>query len=206
MNKPSQKQIGIGVIGCGQFMSRQHIQTIARSQRLILQNVADINPVALQKVVDRYQPRRHGIRWQDVLEDPHIDVLVVGVLPELHPQIARAAIDRKLPVYVEKPLGSTVEECRLLAMLSRTHAVPLAVGFNRRFATATPYLKEVIQTARMPISLFYRLVDDGNIRPFEQRWKNSDRLLTETVHIFDYLSFLLESDPVEIYAREGRLN
>ena len=206
MNKSSPQSIRIGVIGCGQFMSRQHIQTIARSQRLTLQNVADINPAALKKVVDRYQPNRHGFRWQEVLEDPQVDVLVVGVLPELHPEIARAAIDRRLPVYVEKPLGPTVEECRLLASLSRTHAVPLAVGFNRRFAPATPYLKGAMQTARMPISLFYRLVDDGNIRPFEQRWKNVDRLLTETVHIFDYLSFLLESDPVEMYARECRLN
>ena len=38
-------QIRVGAIGCGQFMSRQHIQTVGRSPHLVLQHLADLPEV-----------------------------------------------------------------------------------------------------------------------------------------------------------------
>ena len=71
-----------------------------------------------------------------------------------------------------------------------------------------PPRKSWLAPSRPPInrSLCYRIADDDRIRPPEQNWKTSDRLLTETVHIFDLLSFLLKAEPIEIYARETRPN
>jgi len=196
----------IGAIGCGQFMSQQHIQTIARSENLVLQHLADINRDRLTQVADHYHPVRQSSRWEDVVNDPEVDIIVAGVLPQLHPQIARAAIKQGKPVYVEKPLAPTVEECLEVDRLSREYGVPLAVGFNRRFAPATEVMARAFATTDQPVSVYYRIADDDRIRPPEQRWKTSDRLLTETVHIFDLLSFLLKNEPIEIYARETRPN
>ena len=84
--------IRIGAIGCGQFMSQQHIQTVARSDNLVLQHLADIDRDKLTEVANHYQPLRQSTRWEDVVNDPDVDIVVAGVLPQLHPQIARAAI------------------------------------------------------------------------------------------------------------------
>lgn len=196
----------IGAIGCGQFMSQQHIQTIARSDHLVLQHLADIDRDKLTAVANYYHPVRQSIRWEEVVNDPEVDIIVAGVLPQLHPQIARAAIEQGKPVYIEKPLAPTVEECLEVDRLSREHKVPLAVGFNRRFAPATQLMARALATSHEPVSLYYRIADDDRIRPPEQKWKTHDRLLTETVHIFDLLSFLLRAEPIEIYARETRPN
>ena len=82
----------------------------------------------------------------------------------------------------------------------------MAVGFNRRFAPATKLLKEAFRRNGPPATVFYRIADDDRIRPPEQQWKNADRLLTETVHIFDLLAYLLDSEPVCIDARTTRPN
>jgi len=198
--------IRIGAIGCGQFMSQQHIQTVARSEHLVLQHLADIDTEKLTKVANHYQPVRQSTRWEDVVNDPEVDIIVAGVLPQLHPQIARAAIVQNKPVYIEKPLAPSVEECLEVDRLSRERGVPLAVGFNRRFAPATQVMSRAFATTDQPVSVYYRIADDDRIRPPEQNWKTSDRLLTETVHIFDLLSFLLKAEPIEIYARETRPN
>ena len=199
-------QIRIGAIGCGQFMSRIHLQTIARSQRLVLQHLADVNPDKLRPVAGRYEPVRQSTRWEDVVADPEVQIIVAGVLPELHPQIARAAIEQRKPIYIEKPLAPTVEECAALQRFADERGVPVAVGFNRRFAPATALLKRAFQTAASPVTVFYRIADDERIRPPDQRWKTADPLLTETVHIFDLLAYLLGSEPVAIAAREARPN
>lgn len=206
MTDPETFPVRVGAIGCGQFMSQQHIQTVARSDRLALQHLADIDPVRLEKIAARYHPVRRSTRWEEVVGDPDVDVVVIGVLPELHPVIARAALEQGKPVYVEKPLAPTVAECLEVDRIARSVGVPLAVGFNRRFAPATRVMRDVLRAAGPPVSVYYRIADDDRIRPPDQLWKTHDRLLTETVHIFDLLGFLLAAEPVEIYARDSRPN
>ena len=206
MSTKTTRRIRIGAIGCGQFMSRIHLQTIAHSERLVLQHLADVDPVKLARMADRYPSARSSIRWEDVVSDPEVEIIVAGVVPGLHPQIVRAAIEAGKPIYVETPLAPTTDECRNLQQLADKRGVPVAVGFNRRFAPATALLKRAFQTAASHVTVFYRIADDERIRPPDQRWKITDPLLTEAVHIFDLLAYLLGSEPVRIVAREARPN
>jgi predicted dehydrogenase len=198
--------IRVAAIGCGQFMRQQHIQTIARSGRLRLQALVDIDPAALAQVASRCQPVRQTTRWEEVVAAPEVDVVVVGVRPEFHARIARAALEAGKPVYVEKPLAMTVEECRDIQRFAEDRGLSVAVGFNRRFAPATVRLREAFRSAGPPVSVYYRISDDDRIRPPEQSWKKEDRLVIEAVHIFDLLAYLVESEPLRIYASESRRN
>jgi predicted dehydrogenase len=200
------RPIRVGAIGCGQFMSQQHIQTIARSPRLVLEHLADIDPAKLERVAARYRPERCSTRWEDVVVDPEVQVVVVGVLPHLHPLIARAALEHGKAVYVEKPLAPTTTQCAQIDRLARDRGLAVAVGFNRRFAPATELLQQAFRTAAGPVSVFYRISDDERVRPTDQGWKKADRLLIEVVHIFDLLAFLLGAEPVSIAATEARFN
>jgi predicted dehydrogenase len=198
--------IRVGAIGCGQFMRQQHIQTIGRSPILRLQHLADLDAERLAAVADRYGAVRQSVRWQDVVADAEVDVVVVGVLPMLHAEIASAALEQGKPVYVEKPLAPTVEQCLGIQRLARRRKVPVAVGFNRRFAPAAELLLQAFQTAGAPVSVFYRISDDDRIRPPQQQWKKDDHLLIEVVHIFDLLTYLLAAEPIAIFGREARFN
>jgi predicted dehydrogenase len=202
----TERIVRVGIIGCGQFMSRQHIQTVGRSPALTLQHLSTRNEDKLRDIAQRYQAVRHSTRWQDVVADPEVDVVVVGVVPQLHAEIARAALEQGKPVYVEKPLAPTPGECLSIQRLAWERKLPVAVGFNRRFAPATELLQKAFQMAGPPVSILYRISDDDRIRPPEQQWKKEDRLLIEVVHIFDLLSYLCDAEPVAIYGRETRFN
>lgn len=198
--------IRVGVVGCGQFMSQQHIQTIDRSSALRLQHLADLNTERREEIALQYHATRQSADWQEVVSDPEVDVVVVGVLPQLHPEIAIAALRNGKPVFVEKPLAPTAEECLKVQQVADECKLPVAVGFNRRFAPATRLMLTAIEQAGPPVSIFYRISDDDRIRPPEQQWKKEDRLLLEVVHMFDLLAYLIKAEPVTIYARETRFN
>lgn len=202
----SDQVIRVGVVGCGQFMSQQHIQTINRSSMLRLEHLADLNAERRDEIARQYQATRSSADWQDVVTDPAVDVIVVGVLPQLHPEIAIAALRHGKPVFVEKPLAPTSEECLTVQQVADECHLPVAVGFNRRFAPATQFMQKAIAEAGSPVSIFYRISDDDRIRPPEQQWKKEDRLLLEVVHIFDLLAFLVNAEPITVYARETRFN
>jgi len=110
------------------------------------------------------------------------------------------------PVYVEKPLTENLAEGLELQQLSQNLGVPLAVGFNRRFAPAIQHIVPLLRAANGPFTFFYRICDDDRVRPPEQEWKKQDRLLIEIVHIFDLLCYLTRSQPRTIYAVESRFN
>ena len=131
---------------------------------------------------------------------------MVGVVPRFHAEIAQAALEQGKPVYVEKPLAPTPEECLAVQRLAWERKLPVAVGFNRRFAPATEMLVEAFRMARWPVSVSYRISDDDRVRPPEQQWKKEDRLLIEAVHIFDLLAYLLRTEPISVFACESRWN
>jgi predicted dehydrogenase len=198
--------IRIGAIGCGPFMAAQHLQTIRRADDLTLVHLADIDEAALKAAAGRFGPERASTRWQDVIEDPAVDVVVVGVVPKAHPIIARAAIEAGKSLYVEKPLAETTAEALAVHRLARQRRVSVAVGFNRRFAPATAAVARAFAGAGRPVSVSYRLSDDDRVRPPSQQWKKADRLVVEAVHIFDLLAWLIASEPVRIFARQARFN
>ena len=183
------EKIRMGVIGCGQFMSQQHIQTIAKSEDLSLYFLADQDSQKLDKFSALYNPCKTTTKWQEVVESPDVDILVVGILPEFHTTIVKAALEKGKPVYVEKPLSENLSEIMEIEKLSRQRGVPVAIGFNRRFAPAVRYVEKMFCSVNGPITVFYRICDDDRIRPPGQNWKKQDRLLIEIVHIFDLLSY-----------------
>ncbi len=200
------EQIRVGVIGCGRFMRRQHAQTIGRSDALVLHHLADKDTGALEQVARRYKPARTSTNWRDVVGDGEVDVVVAGVDPKYHARIALAALQAGKPIYVEKPIAETIEAALAIQRVWRRTGVPVAVGFNRRFAPAVKMLSEIFASTARPVSILYRISDDGRINPPQRAWKKQDRLLIELVHIFDLLSFLLGSAPAAVYAVEARFN
>jgi len=203
--EPAQ-QIRAGVIGCGQFMRLQHIQTIARSDSLTLAHLSDRDPQAVEEVARRYPPGRTSTDWREVVGDPEVDVVVAGVAPTCHPEIARAAIEAGKPIYIEKPLAETLAEAVGIRRLAAGRKVPLAVGFNRRFAPAIKLIKRAFAERGGAASMLYRISDDDRVNPPARSWKDRDRLLIEVVHIFDLLAWLIGTEPVQVFGTEGRYN
>jgi len=198
--------VRIGVIGCGRFMRAQHIQTIARSPHLTLEHVADRDAEALAAVADRYGPRRTSTDWRQVVRDDRVQVVVAGLVPHLHAQVALAALEADKPTYVEKPIARSLADAREIQRLALRRQVPLAVGFNRRFAPAVKLLASILDAQTRPISIMYRISDDHRVDPPSRAWKKQDRLLIELVHIFDLLAYLVRAEPRTIYATETRFN
>ena len=200
------RKIRMGVIGCGQFMSRQHIQTINRSDNLELYYLSDKDEQRLGDVASVYKPTKTTTDWREVVAEADVDIVVAGIVPDYHPEIVRAAIENGKPVYIEKPLSVNSEEGREIQGRAERLQVPLAVGFNRRFAPAICYLKPIFDARDGSATVYYRISDDDNIRPVSQQWKKQDRLIIEAVHIFDIISYLLNAEPVSVYAVESRFN
>src|SRR5262249_25506894 len=94
--------------------------------------------------------------WRVAVEDPEVDLLIVGTRHDTHAEIAAAGLRAGKAVFVEKPLGLTRDQIDDVWTASRENQ-RLAIGFNRPFAPLSRALAEQVGSATGPTHMIYRV-------------------------------------------------
>src|SRR5690606_33543400 len=76
-------------------------------------------------------PRRYG-DYRELLAAERPELVVVATPDHWHPLITIAACEAGADVYVEKPVGHTVDEGRAMVEAARRHERVVQVGTHRR--------------------------------------------------------------------------
>jgi predicted dehydrogenase len=98
--------------------------------------------------------RRHGITtWHrdpfDVIRDPNVDIIYIATPPQSHPEYAMASIEAGKPVYIEKPMARTHEECLLINKAAEKAGIPVYVAYYRRSLEYFLKVKEILESGRL---------------------------------------------------------
>ena len=103
-------KLTLGIVGVGgrgganlSGVSNEHVAVLC-----------DTNPAALTAAAKRFPESRQESDWRKVVADPMLDGVVISTADHHHAPIAVAAMRNEKHVYVEKPLGHTVYEARLM--------------------------------------------------------------------------------------------
>jgi myo-inositol 2-dehydrogenase/D-chiro-inositol 1-dehydrogenase len=127
--------IRIGWIGCGTHAGEMLLPQLVRLD-VRLEALCDIDAERLALVADRYGV---GARYTDaaaLLAYPGLDAIGMAVGPAQHAALAIAALDRGLPVFIEKPPAPTSAAAVQIEEAARRADRPCVVGFMKRYSTA----------------------------------------------------------------------
>ena len=103
-------KIRIGVTGCGQIALGVHIPILLRTPDVEITALADTNDTNLRTAAS-LAPRAATFRDSDeLLARSGVDALVICLPNCLHASVAIAAMNVRKHIYLEKPLGVTLEE------------------------------------------------------------------------------------------------
>ena len=142
-----------GIIGCGDVTERKSGPGLQKAEGSALVAVMRRDRA---KAAD-YAERHHVPRWYDdaeaLIRDPEVDIVYVATPPSTHEQYCVLASAAGKPVYVEKPMARTADECRRMIAACEAACdgagVKLFVAYYRR---RLPRFVKVKQ-----------LIDDGEI-------------------------------------------
>jgi len=189
----------IGLAGLGS-MGRNHLRVISGHPAARLVAIADPDPEMLETAVS--QTGAPG--WADPLAMAHeadIDALVVAAPTTAHVPLALAAIERGLPVLVEKPLAATHEEALQIVRAGRARGVPIQVGHVERYNPA------VLQLGRMLrehwLTTIYSIAS-RRAGPFPARVRDVGVTVDLATHDADMLCWIAGERPVRVYAELAR--
>jgi predicted dehydrogenase len=91
-----------------------------------------------------YAERHHIPKWytdaQELVDDPNINAIYIATPPSSHATFAIMAMKAGKPVYVEKPLAASYDDCARINRISEQTGVPCFVAYYRRYL---PYFQRV---------------------------------------------------------------
>lgn len=128
-------RLRIGWIGCGTHANEMLLPQITRFD-VELRAMCDIDEARLQRSATRFAASMTTRDWRELVSRDDLDALVVAAGPAVHEPVALAAIERGLPVFIEKPPAATAAAAEKLAKAATAGRAPVVVGFMKRFSTA----------------------------------------------------------------------
>jgi predicted dehydrogenase len=134
----------LAIFGCGRAAERLYVPALAHVPEARL--VAAFDPVAARRelIAGATADCRAYASAEALLQNAHVDAVIVASPPETHLAAATLALCAGVPVLVEKPLATSVNEARQLAALQAAARLPLAVGLNRRWWPPAERLRAII--------------------------------------------------------------
>lgn len=193
----------VGAIGAGQYAARVLLPAF-REAGARLKTVVSSRGLSGAHVAERVGFEANSTDAASVLEDPEIDVVVIGTRHDSHARFVIDALDAGKHVFVEKPLGMTLEELEAIevartAALERGSGGRVMVGFNRRFAPLMMPLRDEIRSSSAPLALVYTC-NAGSVPG--DHWVHDPvagggRILGEACHFIDIARFLAAAPIVE---------
>jgi len=141
--------------------------------------------------------------YEDVLNDPDVDAVLICARHNLHARQAIQAIRAGKAIFLEKPMALNQAELDELVDVLKETNVPFTVGFNRRFSPAAIRARELITGRLNPLVVIYR-VNAGYI-PLDN-WVHGEegggRIIGEACHMFDLFNYFVgaEVESIDISA------
>ena len=132
-----------------------------------------------------------------MVREAAIDAVVIAAPTTAHPALAHAAIERGLPVLVEKPLAATNAEALRIVDAGRAGGVPVQVGHVERYNPAVLELGRLLREGWL--TTIYAIVS-RRAGPFPARIRDVGVTVDLATHDVDMLSWIAGERPTRVYA------
>lgn len=189
-----------GVVGLG-MMGRNHVRVWHESvDGVELVAVADPEAGALAAAVAASGARGYADP-RTMLAEEQLDLVSVVAPTSLHLEIARAALGSGANVLVEKPIAASRGEAEEMIAAAGDAGRLLSIGHIERFNPAIRELRR--RLAAGEIGRIFE-IHATRLGPFPARIRDVGVVLDLAPHDIDVMRFLLDSDPIRLYAETER--
>lgn len=189
--------IRIGVIGTG-AIGREHIERITRiTSGASVTVVTDIDPALAEQAAAEAGGTRIAADGAELIAAADVDTVLVTSWGPTHAEHVLGAIAAGKPVFCEKPLATTVEDCLRIMEAEQAHGSRLVqVGFMRRYDPGYRELKEIISSGGIGRPLMMHCAHRNRAVP--EVYTSDMAVLDTGVHEIDAARWLLDDEIVSV--------
>lgn len=196
------ESIGLGFAGVG-LLGQSMIERVPNVPELHLAAVQDANVELAMAVAQRHGSPWHGQRFEDLLDVPSVEAVVISTPNALHVPQALAALRAGKHVLVQKPLATSAADARAAVDVAAAYGGILFVDYSYRLletaATLRTALPEIGSVSAVSAA-FHNLHGPGPDRPWfiDPKLSGGGALIDLGVHMLDFVLWLFGPADVQL--------
>lgn len=140
------KEIGWGFIGCGEVTEKKSGPAFNEVPGSHVVAVMSRNAEKAESYAKRHNIKKWYTDPLKLINDPEINAIYIATPPSSHATFAIMAMKAGKPVYIEKPLAASYEDCARINRISELTGVPCFVAYYRRYLPYFQKVKQIIQS------------------------------------------------------------
>lgn len=140
------KQINWGFIGCGEVTEKKSGPAFAEVEGSSIEAVMSRNANKAQLYAERHNISKWYTDAQELINDPKVNAIYIATPPSSHATFAIMAMKAGKPVYIEKPLAASYEDCARINRISNETGIDCFVAYYRRYLPYFKKIKQIIQS------------------------------------------------------------
>lgn len=138
------EKVKIVFVGTGMMGQCAHLKNYAIIPECEIVAICEIREKLAKLVSERYGIKKIYKNFEDMLKNENFDGIVASQPFTRHYTILKEILKAKKPIFIEKPLASSVEiGTKIIEMVNQT-GTWIMVGYHKRSDPATIYVKEKI--------------------------------------------------------------
>jgi predicted dehydrogenase len=204
----------IGVIGYGLRIQNIVEYLLAFNEDVVLAAITDINwsKVSAQ-LADKGRDIADITMYSDadeMLDKEQLDGVLIGTRCSLHTVMAKKVMQRNLPLYLEKPVATTMDDLLTLKEAAEHSTSEVVVSFPLRNTALVRTVKEIVDSGKLGTIEHVQAINNvpyGGVY-FHDWYRNEKEtgglFLQKSTHDFDYINYLLGLKPVAICAMKSK--
>lgn len=173
----------------------------------LIRNFSDLDDALIvaccdlsQERLDRVKRRYPGIRctnsFEDLISDPNIDAVVIATPVSTHYPIAKAALEQRKHVMIEKPLADSSEHALDLVETAARVGRVLMVDHTFIYTSAVRKIRDLVRDGELGDILYFDSVR-VNLGLFQ---KDINVVWDLAPHDLSIMDYILQRDPLAISA------
>jgi len=199
----AEKALGWALVGCG-GAGRAHAGWAAATDGVAVHGFCDIQAGMAEQLQQQYGAEYATTDPARVFADPAVDIVSIATSHSSHADLAVAALQAGKHLFLEKPMAMTTADCLRIHEAMQSAGRKLMLNFSIRFSGAARAIRQRVTAPKVSHSQCMMSRADLN----RWRWhpvEGGGPLWDVGVHMVDYLCWIHDSAPVEIYATGGQI-
>jgi len=202
--------VNVAIAGLGRLGKKHALNLFHHTNGVLITAVCSLKEEELSWARSELKVSKTYLSYEKMINDnkDSLDAIFLVTSSSAHVTQAITALENGYHVFLEKPMGITVKECKKLEAVVKKHKTQLfSLGFVRRFDPSYVYAKELIDqgTIGNPFMIRAHTADFDRYAEFQLQFVQSAGgiFLDYNVHDIDLTRWLLNTEVHSVYARGG---
>lgn len=182
-----QKPLNIAVVGCG-YWGPNLVRNFSAVPSARVKYVCDADAKRLAHMKNLYPSVETTPRFDDLVSDPEVNAIAIATPVRFHHDLGLKSLKAGKHTFIEKPMASSVAQCRDLIDAAEKNKLTLMVGHTFIYTAEVRKIKEILDSGEIG-DVFYISSRRLNLGLFQNdinvAWDLAPHDISIIIHLFD---------------------